>query len=582
MPTRVSVRRITLPAFLGFAFAGLGAWGTGRAQANRPLSTNWSPGAVPGGHGIVVLAYPTVSGEPFTAKNDSRALEMVDGARVTYESHSIVARDALGRVATRNAESPHARSGAFIPAGGTIIDPVAGVQLWWTGGGLPQLDKVAMKNRIVKNAMGPRRQPLTACEEEAGQTRHRPNGVAQQVESLGIRRIDNLLAEGCRLTSFIPADIVRNRPPITTTEETWVSPKLRVTLVYVFHGPNGVQRRWQLDNIVLGEPDPSLFVPPPGYAVQDMDAERKRQEQAEFTVQPGEPDAEMLAGAWEGDDPFAPYPAQVGIFVQILANRRVPFRHGRITGSGPQKFQEMQVRVYERIGGKDEGGWFSTTAPDGVSWDGHRLLILPAHLRPGTFASGEFALDLIFNERKGLWTGRYTREGVTRRVHLVRPGALSKAVSNPFLGVWSESGRPGHSPSAPPIPRCVYIARGSDGILVSWRDTLFGPAIDPSEGLSTATFQEKDGDAMGVKIDGGNLILQEGIYWAGLGGNAPEQFIGKLSPDRVHIVGEWEPSSPQRPEGSPALPSQEQLASWPTMTFTRITGSGCWPQGRNQ
>ncbi len=82
MATRVGLRRITLPAFLGFAFAGLGAWGTGRAQVNRPLSTTWSPGAVPGGHGIVVPAYPTVSGKPFTAKNDSRALEMVDGVKV--------------------------------------------------------------------------------------------------------------------------------------------------------------------------------------------------------------------------------------------------------------------------------------------------------------------------------------------------------------------------------------------------------------------------------------------------------------------------------------------------------------------
>jgi hypothetical protein len=592
MAVRMSLRRLAFPTFVAVALAGFAPVGMAQSRVAPPLTSKWSPGAIPGGGGITVSAYPIVAGEPFTANNDSRDVETVNGMKLTYESHSIVARDASGRVATRNAESPHVpfpgeknRSSAFIAAGGSVIDPVVGVRLWWNNAGSPRVDNVVMKSRTLESVMPPRRRSLTACEKEAGQTRHLRNGVTQHIENLGLRRIDNLLAEGCRVTTFIPAGADHGRVPRTITEDRWVSPKLRVTLLYVFHGPNGEQRRRQLDNVVLGEPDPSLFAPPRGYTVRDLDAERKREEEAEFTVQPGEPDAEMLAGAWEANDPFAPYPAQMGIFVQIVANRRVPFYHRMVTGNGPQKFLEMQVRVYERIGGKDEGGWFSTTAPDGVSWDGHRLRILPTHVRPDTFAHGELALDLTFNEQKDLWTGSYTRGGVTKRAELVRPGALSKTASNPFLGawsdpflgVWSESGRSGPSPPAPHMPRCVYITRGSDGTLVSWRDTLFGPAVDPSEGLSTAMFQEDDGDALGVKIDGDTLMLQEGIYWAAIGGNAPERFTGMLSHDGMHIIGKWMPPGPQPSwNEAPGPQGQQEPASRPVTTYTRTTSQSCW------
>jgi hypothetical protein len=577
VPIRADLRRLIILSFLCFAFAGFCGPYVLLAQVNRPLSSKWSPGAIPGGGGIAVQAYPIVSGHPFTANNDSRDVEMINGVKVTYESHSIVARDSSGRVATRTTESPqvpmpgeNGRSASFIPAGGSINDPIAGVRLWWADTGPPQLDKVVMKNRMLRHTMRPGEAPLSACERESGQTRHLRSGATQQIENLGVRRIENLFAEGCRVTTFIPHGAAPSDRPFTATEDTWVSPKLRVTLLDVYHGSNGVERVKQLDNIVLGEPDSSLFKTPPGYTIRDMDAERKRQEQAEYTVEPGEPDAEMLAGAWEADDPFAPSPAQMGIFLHIVANRRVPFHHGRVTGNGPQKFQDMQFRVYERIGSKDEGGWFSTTGPNGgASWDGHRLRILPTHLGPGTFAPGEFALDLNFNEQKNVWTGSYTRGGVTSRVRLVRPGALLKAVPNPFLGVWSQSGRLGPSPPAPHIPRCVYIAQGSDGTLVSWSDTRFGPSIDSSEGFGTANFQENDGDT---------LTLQEGIYWASLGGNLPERFIGKLSPDGAHIIGSWMPHWAV----SPVTQGRKQPPSGPVTTFTKITGESCWSQAPNQ
>lgn len=579
MAVRTDLRRFTIPMLAVFALAAGGTMALAQATTTLPLTSKWTHGAVPGGGGIAVSAYPVITGQPFTANNDSRSIEMVRGMKVTYESHSIVARDASGSVATRTTESSHVslsgernRSGAYIPAGGTISDPVAGVRIWWTSIGPPQLRKFAMKRRMVGGGRRLMHPPLTACEREAGQTRHLPSGVTQRIENLGTRRIGNLLAEGCRVTDFIPKGTAGSNTRMTTTEKRWISPKLRVILLYVFRGSNGVERKKQLDNVILGEPDPALFAPPLGYTIRDMDAEIERQEHAEFTAEPREPDAEMLAGAWEANDPFAPSPAQAGIFIHIWANRRVPFHHGTVTGRGPQKFQDMQIRVYERMGSKDKGGWFSTTVPNGgASWDGHHLRLAG----PNIFGDGQLALDWIFNAHKDLWTGTYTRGGVTKQVQFVRPGALSKAVSNPFLGAWSESGRLGPSPPAPRIPRCVYIARGSDGTLVAWRDTLLGPTIGPSKGLLRAMFQENDGDALGVKIDGDTLMLQEGIYWGGIAGQPPQRFFGKLASDGMHIMGSW--------SGATLMPQdQNHTASHPVTTYTRMRGASCWPQVLNQ
>jgi len=583
MATRTSLRGLVVLTGVGLAgiLAGLVLW----AQTLPPLSSKWAPGAVPGGGGIDVAAVPIVTGEPFTADNDSRLVMLLNGEKVIHESHSIIARDSSGRVATRTVESPHVafpngKSAGFIAAGGTITDPTAGVHLSWSEPMAAILGKVVMKNRLFPNGPRTRPHPLDACAREGGRTRNLPNGETRQVEELGERTIQNILTRGCRVTIFIPAGTSHNDQPQTLTDESWSSPELRITLLHVFHSPDGQDRTEQLDNIVLGEPDPTLFEPPPGYTIRDMDAEREQQEREQFTVQPGQPDAEMLAGAWEADDPFAAPPAQMGICLKLLANRRVPFSHGKVTGDGPQKFMSFDIRVYQRAAGEDHQGWFSTTHPrGGASWDGQRLRIEFHGVGTSNFIAGDLALDLTFDEQKGVWTGGYTRGSVAKPVRLTRPGAASKSKANPFLGGWSESGRFGPSPPAPSTPNCVYIAQGSDGALVSWRNSNFGPIMDPREGDANAMFQENDGDALGVQINGDTLTLQEGIDWAGIAGKPPEKFTGKLSPDGTQIVGTWAPHAPESWGGPPAPPDQNRSPAGPVTTFTRMTGQSCWSQG---
>jgi hypothetical protein len=555
------------------------------AQELPPLSNKWAPGAVPGGGGIHVAAVPIVTGEPFTADNDSRSVMLLNGEKVINESHSIIARDSSGRVATRTVESPHVtfpngKSAGSIPAGGTITDPTASVHLNWSEPMEAILGKVVMKNRLFPNEPQARPQPLDACERESGRTRHYQNGVTQQIEEIGERTIQNILTRGCRVTNFIPAGTPNNDQPITTTDESWSSPELRITLLHVFHAPDGQDRMEQLDNIVLGEPDPALFEPPPGYTIRDMDAEREQQERAQFTVQPGQPDAAMLVGAWEADDPFAAKPAQVGIRLKLVANRRVPFSHGKVTGDGMQKFMSFDICVYQRAAGEEKHGWFSTTQ-GGASWDGSRLIV--AYHGAGTYAfvQGDLALDLTFDEQKGFWAGSYSRDGVSKPVRLTRPGAARNGPSNPFVGDWSESGRMGPSAPAALTPTCVDIAQGLDGTFVAWRLSNSGPIIDPREGDAIALLQENDGDALGVQINGDTLTLQEGIDWAVIAGKGPEQFTGKLSADGIQIVGTWAAHAPESGKERPASPDENHSPTGPVTTFTKMVGQSCWAQGKS-
>ena len=564
-----TLRRFYL--LVGVGLAGLLAAGVIGAQTMPPLTSQWSGGAIPSTGGITVSIFPIVTGQPFTAENNSRSVRERNGRRIVYESHSIVARDSAGRIATRTAESPHVflpdgGGSVFVPAGGSVGDPIAMATMRWNEGGPPQLDKVVTKNRIPRDTpLLTEPQPLNACERESGRTRNYPNGQTQQIEELGERTIQNILTRGCRVTTVIPAGSMHNGQPLTITDDWWSSLHFRATLLHIHHDPSGTDEIEQLDNIVLGEPDLSLFQPPPGYTVRDMDAEKEKQQRSQITVEPGE--AEMLAGPWEANNPFAGESSPIGILLKILASRRVPSHEGKVAGDGPEKIMSLDVRVYQRVAGEDKGGWFSTNHGGNASWDGHRLRIEFNGNDPGAFIQGKLGLDVAFNQGDLTWTGSYTRDGVTKPILLARPGASLKAASNPFLGGWLENARPGSS-------RCVHIAQGSDGTLVSWRNTRMGPIINSSEGTTTAFFQENDGDALGVRITGHTATLQEGIYWSGIAGQPPRKFTGKLSPDESQIVGSWDPIS-QAPG------SQDQPAISEAATFTRMAGQSCWSQGPN-
>jgi hypothetical protein len=88
-------------------------------------------------------------------------------------------------------------------------------------------------------------------------------------ESLGTKIIDGTSVAGTRRTTVIPTGMQGNDGPITQTSESWFSRELNLTVLTVNIAPDGTTQTQRIANLRLTEPDPSLFMIPPDYAVVD-------------------------------------------------------------------------------------------------------------------------------------------------------------------------------------------------------------------------------------------------------------------------------------------------------------------------
>jgi hypothetical protein len=98
-------------------------------------------------------------------------------------------------------------------------------------------------------------------------------------EKLASQTIEGVLVEGTRNTMTWPVGAQGNDRPITRTDETWMSPELKVVILHQTNDPRSGEQTQKLINIDRSEPDPSLFQPPPDYTIVD--------EKAGFTIKWG-------------------------------------------------------------------------------------------------------------------------------------------------------------------------------------------------------------------------------------------------------------------------------------------------------
>jgi hypothetical protein len=96
-------------------------------------------------------------------------------------------------------------------------------------------------------------------------------GVTVHTELLGNRQINGLKCWGQRTTYlFSPGTFQGNQQPLTRTWEVWYAKDLGADVRIVAHDPNPEAGDQQTDliDISYADPDPSNFVPPPGYPIQ--------------------------------------------------------------------------------------------------------------------------------------------------------------------------------------------------------------------------------------------------------------------------------------------------------------------------
>jgi hypothetical protein len=86
-------------------------------------------------------------------------------------------------------------------------------------------------------------------------------------ESLGTQTIEGVMAEGTRSTTTIPAGQIGNERPIEIVSERWFSPELKVLVLSRQSDPRFGETIYRLSNIVLGNPEPSLFEVPSDFEV---------------------------------------------------------------------------------------------------------------------------------------------------------------------------------------------------------------------------------------------------------------------------------------------------------------------------
>ena len=90
-----------------------------------------------------------------------------------------------------------------------------------------------------------------------------------KTESLGAQTIDGVQCEGRRVTTTYPTGSQGNDRPIVVTQETWMSPELKTTVLTKTSDPRSGEMTFKILNLSRTEPDASLFQAPPDYQVVD-------------------------------------------------------------------------------------------------------------------------------------------------------------------------------------------------------------------------------------------------------------------------------------------------------------------------
>lgn len=229
------------------------------------------PGGGPGGPGDFALlrgefgfAGKLVTGAPYSAQAVTHFTQtLADGTHIQRSSTASVARDSQGRTRserTISAIGPLAVSGGQSRSIVMINDPVASMSY--------VLDPASKTVRQMQlSARGPRsiaRGPASSPESRRG-----PNhGLAVATEDLGTQVVQGVSAQGTRVTRTIPAEQAGSDRPIQIVTETWLAPDLQVVVMSKTSDPRSGESVYQLTNISRVEPDPSLFVAPSGYTVE--------------------------------------------------------------------------------------------------------------------------------------------------------------------------------------------------------------------------------------------------------------------------------------------------------------------------
>ena len=234
---------------------------------------------IAGGPVMAAAGGRAVTGNPFSATEQTHSLQVLgDGSRIEQSNSTQLSRDSEGRT-RREPVSTTSEKPAIV----TIEDPVAGANYL-----LDPLHKTANKlplpkTRIILPATG-----ATSATTSPSKTIHiagpgegpqvasfQPgivnldSAVAPAQEDLGTQNVSGVLAKGTRSTITIPTGQIGNDRPLQVVSERWYSDEIGMLVKTTNSDPRFGTTTYELTNISRAAPDPSLFLIPSDYSVNE-------------------------------------------------------------------------------------------------------------------------------------------------------------------------------------------------------------------------------------------------------------------------------------------------------------------------
>jgi hypothetical protein len=223
-----------------------------------------------------IVGDPDVTAAPYSAKVIEESVQtLADGNTITHKTTSLIYRDGQGRVRREQSAQfigPMTVSGSTVgpPAQHEMLrilinDPVSGMHY-----------VLNSETKVATETSG-----LAPISTESGRggdnllkmgtisvSVFEPSPETTTTESLGAQTMEGLTVTGTRVTRTIPAGQIGNAQPIQVITEQWYSADLQIMIMTKHSDPRTGTNTMQLTNVSRTEPDPSLFVVPPGYTIK--------------------------------------------------------------------------------------------------------------------------------------------------------------------------------------------------------------------------------------------------------------------------------------------------------------------------
>lgn len=223
--------------------------------------TNWNPMRAPGS--VVGVSQPgPVMNKAFSGMETRHTTQVLgDGTHVDRADTSNFYRDAAGRM---RSESP-TRVLIYDPGAKTLFDLDPSSKTYTRRAENAESVSIAVVNggTYVRSQSG--HISNTPTHVDLGVPVHASSGIQTVTEDLPGTVLNGVTVKGSRITSSVPAGVFGNDREVKIVTERWVSDDLQVLVKSTNTDPRFGTSTYELNNIVVGPPNPTLFQVPADY-----------------------------------------------------------------------------------------------------------------------------------------------------------------------------------------------------------------------------------------------------------------------------------------------------------------------------